>query len=259
MEFGIKPTTKENKFMSVFHKIKAQLYDNVLTENPNDFIARVISEKSLTIADIARSAQNRGGANISAETMQHAVNLFLKEMSYCLCDGFSINTGFFIAQTLIKGVFNSANENFDREKHSVSFDFHQGSLLRQELANIEVDIIGVADTSCMITQVIDVKTGSVNDLLTPNRNLKISGSKIKIIGEKEANGVYFVNQETQERMKVDTSDIVTNNPSELIVVIPALAAGSYQLELITQFSGSGNVILKESRSTLLEKTLTVIG
>jgi nucleoid DNA-binding protein len=112
--------------MPVFHKIKAQLYDNVLTENTNDFIARVMSEKSLFVADVARSAQNRGGASISAEDMEHAVNLFLKEMCYCLCDGFSINTGYFTAQTLIKGVFNSASENFNPEKHSVSFDFHQG-------------------------------------------------------------------------------------------------------------------------------------
>jgi hypothetical protein len=32
--------------MAVLHSIKAQLYDNVLTENPNGFIARVASEES---------------------------------------------------------------------------------------------------------------------------------------------------------------------------------------------------------------------
>jgi hypothetical protein len=244
--------------MSVYHKIKAQLYDNVLTENPNDFIARVISEKSLTIRDIARSAQSRGGANVSAEAMEHAVNLFLKEMAYCLCDGFSINTGYFTTQPSIKGVFNSASERFDAERHSVSFDFHQGSLLRQELANIEVDVLGIADTSCMITQVIDVKTGSVNDALTPNRKLKISGSKIKIAGDNAKNGVYFVNQETQERTKVDPSDMVMNNPSEVIVVIPALTAGSYQAQVVTQYSSSNGKLLNEPRTALLDKILTVL-
>jgi hypothetical protein len=242
--------------MATFHKIKAQLYDNVLTENPNDFIARVVSEKSLNIGDIARQAVERGGANISAEAMEHAVGLFLKEMAYCLCDGFSVSAGWFTAQTTIKGVFNSAGENFDHAKHSVLFDFQQGALLRKELANVEVDILGVADASLVITQVLDVKTGSVNDVLTPNRNLKISGSKIKIAGEDEANGIYFINTETNERVKVDASDIVTNNPSELIIVTPALAAGTYKVEVTSQFSTGGN-LLKEAKTAIFERILTV--
>lgn len=242
--------------MVVCHKIKAQLYDNMFTENPNDFIAKVISEKSLSIADVVQSAVSRGGADVSVEAMEHAVGLFLKEMAYCLCDGFLINTGYFIAQTTIKGVFDSATEKFDSAKHSVLFDFQQGSLLRKELANIEVDILGVADTSLVITQVLDVKTGSVNDLLTPSRNLKISGSKIKIVGDNETNGVYFVNQETNDRTKVEGSDIVTNNPSKLIVVIPMLTAGTYKIEVTSQYSSS-NGTLKEARTAVFERSLTV--
>ncbi len=30
-----------------FHKIKAKLHPNLLTEDPNDFLARVISERTL--------------------------------------------------------------------------------------------------------------------------------------------------------------------------------------------------------------------
>jgi len=33
--------------MATLHKIKAYLYDNVLTEGPNDLIARASSERSL--------------------------------------------------------------------------------------------------------------------------------------------------------------------------------------------------------------------
>ena len=42
--------------MANMHKIKAGLYDNALTENPNDFIARVLSERSLSVKDICESA-----------------------------------------------------------------------------------------------------------------------------------------------------------------------------------------------------------
>jgi hypothetical protein len=174
---GVAPHfTTRTHTMAILHSIKAQLYDNVLTENPNDFIARVASEKSLNIKDICKAATTRGGSDISAAAMEHAVNLWLK--------------------------------------HSVSFEFNQGSLLRKELAGVEVNILGVADASLFIAQATDIKTASINDLLTPNRNLRISGGKIKIDGDSDQNGVYFINTQTNERAKVDATDIVNNNPSE---------------------------------------------
>ena len=243
--------------MAEYHKMKGWLYDNVLTENPNDYILRIFSEKSLNIDDVSQSAYKRGGADISPAAMTHAVNLWLKEMAYRSCDGFSINTGWFTVSASVKGVFDSPNEKFNPAKHTVLFDFHQGTLLRKELQGVEVQILGVADTSLTIAQVIDVKTGTVNELLTPSRNLRISGSKIKIAGDNPGNGVYFVNQDTQERTKVDPSDIVNNNPSELIIVIPELTAGAYKLEVSTQYTTGGNM-LKEPKTAAFDRILTVV-
>jgi hypothetical protein len=243
--------------MAEFHKMKAWLYDNLITENPNDLIARVISEKSLSVDDVSQSAVKRGGADVSAAAMTHAVDLWLKEMGYRLCDGFSVNTGWFTASATVKGVFDSPNEKFNPAKHTVMFSFNQGALLRKELGAVEVQILGVADTSLFIAQVTDVKTGSVNDLLTPGRNLRISGAKLNIAGENPSCGVYFVNQESGERTKVDATDVVTNNPSEIIIVIPELEAGAYQLEIATQYSGSGSQILKEPRTAVFDRILTV--
>ena len=56
--------------------------------------------------------------------------------------------------------------------------------------------------------------------------------------------------------KVDEADIVVNNPSELMIIIPALPAGTYQLEVTTQYS-MGKQWLKEPRTSVFEKTLTV--
>ncbi|MDR2651100.1 MAG: hypothetical protein LBC68_02120 [Prevotellaceae bacterium] len=61
--------------IQILHKIKAYLYDNALTDDPNDFVARVNSERSLSVKDICESATLRGGADISADAMEHAVNL----------------------------------------------------------------------------------------------------------------------------------------------------------------------------------------
>ena len=242
--------------MAILHKIKAYLYDNALTkDNPNDFIARTVSERSLNVKQICEAAVNRGGSDVSAPSMQHATELFLKEMAYQLCDGYSVNTGYFTASTLIRGVFDSPTETFNAAKHTILFQFNQGERLRAEIPTIEVDILGIADASAAILQVTDVKSGSVNDLLTPGRNLKMSGNKIKIAGDDTANGVYFVETTTKTRTAVDNTDIVTNNPSELIIVIPELATGTYTVEIVTQYMGSG--FLKEPRTAEFDKVLTV--
>lgn len=242
--------------MAVLHKIKAYLYENLLTkDNPNDYIARTVSERSLNVKQICETAVNRGGADVSAAAMEHATTLFLKEMAYQLCDGFSVNTGYFTAGTQIRGVFDSPSETFSSDKHNILFQFNQGEKLRAEIPNIEVSILGIADSACSILQVTDVKSGSVNDLITPGRNLKISGSKIKVAGDDPNNGVFFVNTTTQERIAVESNDMVTNNPSELIIVIPDLASGTYTLEVLTQFSGTQ--MLKEPRMASFDKILTV--
>jgi hypothetical protein len=86
------------------------------------------------------------------------------------------------------------------------------------------------------------------------------GSKLKILGWSEANGVYFLNQESQAKIKVDASDIVTNNPSELIIIIPSLEAGAYKVGVTTQYSSgnSNKQLLKEPRTAVFEKILTVL-
>ena len=245
--------------MAEFHKMKGYMYDNLLTPDPNDFFLRIKPEASLGVNDISLSATKRGGAEITAEAMTHAVNLWLKELAYRACDGFAINAGWFTVQPSVKGVFNSPNEKFNPAKHTLSFDFKQGSLMRKELAGVQIDILGVATTGLSIAQVTDIRTGSVNDLLTPGRNLRITGSRLRIAGENPENGIFFICYETGERTKVDEKDVATNNPSELMIIIPDLAEVSYRLEVTTQFgSGTGNnQLLKEPRTTAFDRILTV--
>jgi hypothetical protein len=121
---------------------------------------------------------------------------------------------------------------------------------------VKVEILGVADAGARLDQVIDVKTGSVNDIITPGRNLRILGHKIKIAGENALNGVTFTWANGSTSLKVPKEDIVVNTPSEVMIVVPAtLTAQKYQLKLTTQFSGAN--LLKAPRTVVFDKTLTV--
>ena len=236
------------------HSIKAYLYDNPLTDDPNDFSARVKSEKSLSIEQVSASAVTRGGASISAANISHAVRIWFGEMAWLLDDSYAINAEFFTAVASIKGPFNSPNESFTRPKHTLSFQFAQGEIMRRGAERANVDILGLADVGAEIGQVVDVKSGTVNDKITPGRNLRITGSKIKIVGDNPAVGIYFRSIAVGD-IKVDESDIVVNNPSELIIVNPTLPPSTYTLVITTQFAGGA--ILNEPRTAEFAKTLTV--
>ena len=238
------------------HTIKAYLYDNLLTPDPNDFTARVSSERSLSVADICHSAATRGGADVSDAAMSHAVELFLKEMAYRLCDGFAVNTGYFTAMPVVRGVFLNPNETFDPQRHTLQFQFTQGELMRREIEDVEVKIMGVAETGLYIGQVEDMKSRTVNEMLTPGFNLRVTGTKLRVVGDKPGVGIFFRETATNTATKVDEGDIVVNNPSELMIIIPALPAGTYQLEVTTQYS-TGNKLLKEVRSAVFDRPLTV--
>ncbi|MDR1121567.1 MAG: DUF4469 domain-containing protein [Dysgonamonadaceae bacterium] len=245
---------------TILHKIRAYLYDNALTKDDvNDYIALVSSEHSLSVKQIAEIAALRGGSDISAPAMEHAVNVWMKEMAYQLCDGFSVNTGWFTAAVHIKGVFNSPQEQFNPEKQHILFEFHQGAELRRELSAVTVEILGLADSGIFIAQVEDKKSGSVNDLLTPGRNLKITGQKIRVIGNEneEGVGVFFRSQSNPAAVyPVAMDDIVINNPSEVMIVIPDLAVDTYRLEITTQFS-VGQRLLNEPRTAVFDRILEV--
>jgi hypothetical protein len=131
---------------AILHRIKAILYPNLLTEDPDDFYAKVNSEHTLGIDEICDSAVGRGNAPTSSEAMKINVELFFKEMAYQLKDGYAINTGYFFVG----------------------------------LDEIEVEITGAGDAGTIIAEVVDVKTGSVNDRITSDRNLRIRGHKLEL-------------------------------------------------------------------------------
>jgi hypothetical protein len=244
---------------TILHRIKAYLYDNALTKDDvNDYVARVNSEHSLSVKQIAETATSRGGADISAPAMEHAVNLWLSEMAYQLCDGFSVNTGWFTASVHIKGVFDNPKAQYDPEKQHILFEFQQGAELRKELPSVTVDILGVADSGIFITQTEDMKTGSVNDLLTPGRNLKITGQKIRVAGTKPGVGILFRSMDDPEATyPVAPDEIEINKPSEVMIVIPALIADTYKLEITTQFSNDKVHLLNKPRTAVFDRILKV--
>jgi hypothetical protein len=165
-----------------------------------------------------------------------------------------VNTGYFSIHPNVGGTFDKANEGHDTRKHPITFRFRARAPLRALAEHIAVEVEGVADVACYVDEFIDISSGAENETLTPGGQFSITGHKIKIAGEEADIGVYFVS-ETGERVKTD-GRLAENTASKLIGVIPALSAGTWRVEIKTQYSG-GSSFLKEPRTATLNIGLVV--
>jgi hypothetical protein len=230
----------------VLHTIKAWLYPNYLQHGEAKYIIRVRTEKALSIAKVCAAATTRGGSDINYDTMLEAVNAYFDEAIYQLADGFSIETGYFSIHPKIHGGIDHPGSALDPVKNRVDFTFRKKKTLRDIIKRIIVAIQGLAETEAYIADITDIASGSVDETLTSQGVVVIQGFRIKIAGDNGGNGLYFVNTETGEAVKV-TGNFVENNPSRLTAQLPALSPGTYHARIITQFSTSSTT-RKEPRT-----------
>ncbi|MDR0374296.1 MAG: DUF4469 domain-containing protein [Treponema sp.] len=230
------------------------LEDNELTEKPGDLRAQVVNVASHTQNDII-DRMLKSGAGLTRSDIVSVFEAEKRSVMDIIAEGGAVNTDLFNAFPSISGVFDTPEAPFDHTKHKVNIKLHPGAALRAAVADVKTKRIAAVVTGTVITAVTDVKTGAVNSTLTPGRDARLSGAKLKLAGAEAAVGLYFV-PETGDPVKVDPSDIVVNNPSELIAVIPPLPAGTYRARIVTQYSSSGT-LLKSPRSFTFEKDLTV--
>jgi hypothetical protein len=240
----------------VLHKIKVRLYPNYLAAILGAYIARTINEASLTIEEVCAALKNRGGFTGNYDDLVEHVHQFFDEAAYQLCDGFEVNMKYFSLHPNVGGTFDKVAEGHDTKKHPVTFRFRPRAPLRALAEHIVVEVEGIADVSGYIDEFIDVSTESVNETLTPGGQFSVAGHKIKVVGDKAEVGVYFVSvADPSQRVKV-SGHLAENAANKLIGIIPALSAGTWKLEIVTQYT-TGSTFLKEPRVLELPRELTV--
>jgi hypothetical protein len=230
------------------HRIKVKLYPNYLPGVPGAYVARTNNEAALSIEAVCAAAKNRGGFTGSYEDMVRDVKVFFGETAYQLADGFAVNTGWFSLYPKIGGTFSKAGENADPRKHKVDFAFRPLERLRELGERIEVEVEGVANVSGFIDEVLDVRSGTVNEVLSPGGAVVITGNKIKIAGDNPDVGVWFYQDLPASKPVKVTENLIENSLTKVIAAIPALKKGAgWRLRIVTQCT-SGNTPLKTPRT-----------
>ena len=150
-------------------------------------------------------------------------------------NGAALHSPLMNASMSISGVFDGANDSFDRRRHAVNLNMTAGTLLRDALASVKCEKTQIASTDPYITEVKDVVSDTVNSALTKG-------------------GIFFV-PETGEPIRVTV--IAENKPARLTALIPqTLDAGIRYIEIRTKLLDN-NKSLKTMKTGRFAKPLTV--
>jgi hypothetical protein len=227
---------------------------NDLTAAPDDYRAQTVNVTSHTQADVVDRIM-RIGAGLTRSDIAAVLEAEKQVVTEIIADGGAVTTELFNAFPSIQGVFHSSEDAVDGEHQRVRIYLHAGLALRDAAGAVKTEKLPGVVSGTVISSVTDVKTGSQNHLLTPGRNIKIAGAKLKIAGDDPAVGLFFESESGGAPVPVEQSDIVVNHPAELIAVIPNLAPGVYRLKIVTQYSSGKN--LKHPHTVTFDKPLSV--
>lgn len=241
--------------MSAIHRsIKAILHPNPMKNAKGKYLAYTTKYSSYDIQSICESLCSKPGTGLQLETIAYHVKLFLDEMMEKIEDGNKINTGYFTAQAHVKGSFDSLADDFDENKHSVDIVFSAGHFAHKAKKNLKVEIQRTKPYSLRIWTITDLQTKQHTDKLIANRILVMRGDKIKITSDNPSVGLYLRHNETGNEIHFPPTVLFANGDTKLELIVPQLAAGSYQLKVTTQYAGNGKP-LAQPRSYTYEHTL----
>lgn len=227
--------------------LKAWLVDNTITtDNKTDKIFQLETTRSIDKGIILDRmvAKNPG---VRRETMALGIELMEEVISEALMNGESVNTGLFRGVAQFRGV--AKNNAWDAEANSIYVSFTQGKTLREAIKDTHVDVLGERPSKFYIGSGQDATTRATDFSATAGRNFTLYGKNLTVVGDDPSVGVTLTSVSTGAVTKLDNDMIVLNEPSRLILLLPAgLDDGEYTLTVTTQYKGSSNDLLKTPRS-----------
>ena len=232
--------------------LKYNLVENLLTERSDDYAAQTVPTRSYDKNAVIDLILRRGTLLTRTDVLA-VMNGLEETVVDVVRDGGTINLPLFNTSFSISGVFDGPMDSFDSSRHRLNVNLTKGTLLRKAESEVRFAKTDAVTPQPSIVEVRDAVSGATNDVLTPGGVIQLWGANLKIAGDNEANGLWFV-PETGDAVKAEV--VITNKPSQLIAMIPALAAGNYTVRVVTQNTGGG-VLLKTPRSYVFERTLVV--
>lgn len=228
------------------NKLKGWIAPNSVTKDPNDKILILDAAGNVGLEQVYKEMREED-TGLRQETLVHVVSLYERIIARFLMNGYNVNTGLFYAVPRFTGLIEGGRWN--PEKNNIYVSFTQDKVLREEIAKTQVVIQGEKNDVMYILETEDKKTKLKDGCMTPGRNFAVRGSYLKIVGDDASVGITIRNKENDAITKITEDMFATNNPSELIFLVPTeLTDGEYELTVTTQYTKGTGITLKTPRS-----------
>jgi hypothetical protein len=128
---------------------------------------RTDNKASLSIEEVCAALKNRGGFTGNYHDLVEYVKQFFDEAAYQLCDGFAVNTGYFLIHLNV-GVplTRLPKDTTPRNTPPVSASAPWRNLAEHS----EVEVEGLAEVQGYIDECIAIKAEAVNETFTPGNS-----------------------------------------------------------------------------------------
>lgn len=251
--------------------LKARL--NLLTKDiPNDYYLTVKSQRTLTLADLAREVAATHGHQNPAEVEMLSREVLELAAWYLSCGfGFTSPLGYHhttVSGTLMESELNAAP---DRQRLKLGVSYSMSDFMRAALSEAELDVeIDKAKVGPQLFSVVSTHDALNPGAVTRGESVPVSagqpciirGRGLKVGGPAESKpGITLLRMDKQGATPVfiPAERLYPNTPSQVGFVMPADAEeGSvWQLTLCTQLSGNSRQMLKEPRTVVMDDTFVV--
>ena len=215
--------------------LKYSLRENLLTPAPDDYMAQATDVRSYTLDEIIDLMMEKG-TTLTRADVAATLQVYGEVVSAIIKDGSAVNTPLMNTSMSISGVFDGANDSFDKKRHTVNLNITAGTLLRDAVTKVKCEKTEGVSTDPYITEVADIVSGKVNEVLTKGGVVQLTGSRLKFDAKDAAQGIFFV---PETGNPVRASVIAENKPARVMAIIPAdLAAGTYYIEVRTKYANA---------------------
>jgi len=230
--------------------LKYHLAENLLTDDPDDYMAQVEVSRSFTIDDVINEMLKRGTSLTRTDVMA-VLNLEHQVIGDLVSEGYALNLPVCNGTPSISGVFAGPGDSFDTNRHFIKYNLTAGVLIRDAVKKIKTEKTDPVNKLPYIEQYFDVASQTSGDVLTPGGIGQLQGSRLSFDTSDAEQGVFFV---TMAGAETKVSAIALNKPSKLIFMVPALAAGEYEVVVRVKFKNT-----KSLRMVKMNKILVVAG
>ena len=221
---------------------------NLYITGSSDKSGNVDSRGKLDENDIINKMLKRG-TGLTKQEILGVIDLYTDVVSDQVQTGFNVNTRLTNFRPSMKGVFSSATDPFDPERHFFRASITEGIDLKKKMRAATGERLTASTPKPTIIEYKDHGSSKKDKILTPGSIGEIKGDHLKFDQSKDAEGIFFIN--TKDSVTTRAQVLSLHTESRLMFLVPdVLTAGNYKLEVRSAYTSPQDIRTDQLKATL---------